>query len=288
MQLDIESIRTFLAVLDHGGMTRAAEHLELSQSAVSWKIKRLEAKVGRPLLVRDGHTIRPSFEGRNLIDDARQMVELHDRAVTRLRSSDLSGVVRIGSNEGLDPTQMASVLGQFQRDHPRAAIEFIVDRTGELIRMVDAGDIDIALIQVDEQSRRTEDINLADDHLVWASGRTTTFDEGVVPLVTFGEQCFYRPLSEPVLSKAGIDYTIAISVQSSLGVRAAVEAGLGVGVLARRYVHGEVVEWPRSAPLPAMPRVEQVARLAPGARTEIIDALLDSIVDEIKTNDLVG
>ena len=85
MQLDIESIRTFLAVLDHGGMTRAAEHLELSQSAVSWKIKRLEAKVGRPLLVRDGHTIRPSFEGRNLIDDARLMVELHDRAVSRLR-----------------------------------------------------------------------------------------------------------------------------------------------------------------------------------------------------------
>lgn len=288
MQLDIESIRTFLAVLDHGGMTRAAEHLELSQSAVSWKIKRLEAKVGRPLLIRDGHTIRPSFEGRNLIDDARQMVELHDRAVTRLRSSDISGVVRIGSNEGLDATQMASVLGQFQRDHPRAAIEFIVDRTGELMRMVDAGDIDIALIQVDELSRRTGDISLGDDHLVWASGRTTTFDEGIVPLVTFGEQCFYRPLSEPLLRDAGIDYSIAISVQSSLGVRAAVEAGLGVGVLARRYLHGDVVEWPRSAQLPEMPRVEQVARLAPGARTDIIDALLDSIIDEIKTNALVG
>ncbi len=288
MQLDIESIRTFLAVLDYGGMTRAAEHLNLSQSAVSWKIKRLEAKVGRPLLIREGHTIRPSFEGRNLIDDARLMVQLHDRAVSRLRSSDLSGAVRIGSNEGLDATQMAAVLGRFQRDHPRAAIEFIVDRTGELIGMVNAGDIDIALVQVDQQSRQPDDISLRDDHLVWASGRTTTFDEGVVPLVSFGEHCFYRPLSEPLLNDAGIDYTIAISVQSSLGVRAAIEAGLGVGVLGRRYLHGDVIEWPRSAQLPDMPRVEQVARLAPGPQSDIISALLESIIGEIKNDALVG
>jgi len=288
MQLDIESVRTFLAVLDHGGMTRAAEHLELSQSSVSWKIKRLEAKVGRPLLVRDGHTIRPSFEGRNLINDARQMVELHDRAVNRLQSPDLSGIVRIGSNEGLDATQMAGVLGRFQQKNPRAAIEFVVDRTGELIRRVDNGEIDIALIQVDTASRRNDDISLGDDHLIWASGRSTTFDEGVVPLVTFGESCFYRPLSEPLLGEAGIDYTVAISVQSSAGVRAAIEAGLGVGVLARRHVHGEVIEWPRSAQLPELPRVEQVARLAPGANSDITDALLESIIDEINTGTLVS
>lgn len=287
MQLDIESVRTFLAVLDHGGMTRAAEHLELSQSSVSWKIKRLEAKVGRPLLIRDGHTIRPSFEGRNLIDDARQMVELHDQAVSRLLSPDLSGIVRIGSNEGLDATQMASVLGRFQRNNPRAAIEFVVDRTGELIRQVESGGIDIALIQVDAPSRQADDISLGEDDLVWASGRTTTFDEGTVPLVTFGESCFYRPLSEPLLSESGIDYNVAISVQSSLGVRAAIEAGLGVGVLGRRHLHGEVIEWPRSAGLPSLPRVEQVARLGPSGRTDMIDALLNSIIDEVKAHTLV-
>ena len=288
MQLDIESVRTFLAVLDHGGMTRAAEHLDLSQSSVSWKIKRLEAKVGRPLLIRDGHTIRPSFEGRNLIDDARQMVELHDRAVNRLLSPDLSGIVRVGSNEGLDASQMAGVLGRFQRQNPRAAIEFVVDRTGELMRKVDGGSIDIALIQVDTESRRTDDISLGADHLIWASGRTTTFDEGIAPLVTFGENCFYRPLSEPLLSDAGIKHTVAISVQSSAGVRAAIEAGLGVGVLARRHVYGEVIEWPRSAQLPDLPHVEQVARLSPGANSDLADALLESIIDEINTNALVG
>lgn len=288
MHLDIESIRTFLAVIDHGGMTRAAEQLDMSQSAVSWKIKRLEAKVGRPLLLRDGHTVRPSFEGRNLIDDARMMVELHDRAVSRLRSSELNGVVRIGSNEGLDAVQMASVLGRFQRDHPLASIEFVVNRTGELMRLVDHGEIDVALIQVDDASRQPDDVSLGEDRLIWASGRKTTFDEGTVPLVTFGESCFYRPLSEPLLVSAGIEYNVAISVQTSLGVRAAIEAGLGVGVLAHRYIHDDVIQWPRSSQLPDLPYVEQVARLAPGARFDTIDALLEAIVDEVSINELVG
>ena len=288
MQLDIESIRTFLAVLDHGGMTRAVEQLGLSQSAVSWKIKRLEAKVGKPLLLRDGHAIRPSFEGRNLMDDARQMVALHDHAVSRLQSPDLRGAVRVGSNEGLDASQMAAVLGRFQRDHPHATIEFVVDRTGALIDAVDTGRLDIALIQVDAELRRSNDISLGDEGLVWASGRRTTFEQGTVPLVTFGEHCFYRPLSEPRLTEADIDYTVAISVHSSLGVRAAIEAGLGVGVLGRRHVHGEVIEWPRAAELPPLPTVEQVARLAPGPRSATIDALLDSIIDELSTGSLVS
>ncbi len=287
MQLDIESIPTFLAVLDHGGMTRAAEHLELSQSSVSWKIKRLEAKIGRPLLIRDGHTIRPSFEGRNLINDARQMVELHDRAVSRLQSADLTGIVRVGSNEGLDATQMAAVLGRFQRKNPRAAIEFVVDHTAELVDHVDAGTLDIALIQVDEASRHPDDITLGEDDLVWASSRTATFDKGVTPLVTFGECCFYRPLSEPMLREAGFEHTVAISVQSSLGVRAAIEAGLGVGVIGRRHVYDDVIEWPRATRLPNLPKVEHVARLAPGPRSEIIDGLLESIIQEVRAHTLV-
>jgi len=98
MNLDVESLRTLLAVLDHGGMTAAAKHLDLSQSAVSWKIKRLEERVGKALLIRDGHSLRPTSEGRALIDDARTIVEVHDRAVCRLRMSELSGTVRLGSN----------------------------------------------------------------------------------------------------------------------------------------------------------------------------------------------
>ena len=98
MHLDIESLRVLLAVLDHGGMTRAAERLNLGQSAVSRKIQRLEQRVGTPLLIRDGHELRPTREGRALLPDARRMVDLHDRSVARLRTSDVTGTVKLSSN----------------------------------------------------------------------------------------------------------------------------------------------------------------------------------------------
>ena len=80
MQLDIESLRVYLTVLDAGGMTRAAERLHMGQSAVSRKVSRLEERVGQSLLIRDGHTLRPTRAGRALLPDAREMIDIHDRA----------------------------------------------------------------------------------------------------------------------------------------------------------------------------------------------------------------
>ena len=115
MQLDVESLRTFLAVLDQGSMTNAARRLQLSQSAVSWKMKRLEDRVGRPLLIRDGRNLRPTRDGRLLIDEARIIVEAHDRAVARLRSPELSGRVRLGTNEEIAAARLVGIVGRFNR-----------------------------------------------------------------------------------------------------------------------------------------------------------------------------
>ena len=282
MQLDVESLRTLLAVLDHGGMTRAAEHLDLSQSAVSWKVKRLEERVGRPLLIRDGHSVRPTRDGRALLDDARLLVATHDQAVERLRSSDLTGHVKVGSNEEVDASRMAAVLGRFKRAHPSATIEFVIDHTEHLVHQVSANEIDVAIIQVDDEHLEADDERLWSDRLCWASSCECTFDEGPVPLITFGDHCFYRSLSEPLLTAAGIEHTAAFSVSTTAGVRAAIDAGLGVGVISSRYLGTSVIEWPRGAATDALPNVHQIARTAPGERTAIVTALMTSIVDELR------
>lgn len=281
MNLDVESLRTFLAVLDHGGMTSAATHLGLSQSAVSWKIKRLEQRVGKPLLVRDGHSLRPSSDGRSLIDDARSIVELHDRAVTRLTCSDLTGTVRLGSNSEVDPARLSLVLGRFKRSHPGAAIEFASLPTARLTEMVAGGELDVALIQVDDEARLPDDIVLWSDELVWATCCELPHDDGVIPLVTFGAECFYRPISEPMLTKHDIEYAIAFSGPSNLGVRSAVAAGLGVAVLGSRMLGGDIVEWDRGQSLDPLPCVHQVVRSAPGDHTSIVTALVGAIIAEL-------
>ncbi len=283
LQLDVESLRTLLAVLDHGGPTRAAEHLGLSQSAVSWKIKRLEAKVGESLLIRDGHTLVPTRAGRALLEDARAIVTLHDRAVGRLTASELKGTVHLGSNEEVAASNMAALLGRFSRTHPDVQIEFHVGNSRDLSDRVDRGDLDVAVIQVDDGALRSTDRVLWTDELRWITYIDCPFDEGDVPLITFGRRCVYRPLSEPLLAAAGIDHHIAFSGPSSIGVHAAVAAGLGVAVLSSRFLgHDNVVEWPRADEVGPLPDVHQVARGVPGETSVLMDALMEAIEAELR------
>ncbi len=277
LQLDVESLRTLLAVLDHGGMTRAADHLDMTQSAVSWKIKRLEERVGRPLLIRDGHALRPTRDGRELIDDARALVEIHDRAAARLLSSELTGTVRLGSNGEVNPAVMASLLGRFKRGHPGSTIEFIIDFSENLMERVDRADLDVAVLQVDDSRLRPTDRVLWSDRLCWVASCEPIEFGDPLPLITFGEHCFYRSLSEPDLVSAGIDSTVAFSASTIAGVQAAITAGLGVGVLGSSYVGGDIVPWEGAADLPELPMVHQVARTVPGEPAAVATALIDEI-----------
>lgn len=280
MQLDVESLRTLIAVVDRGGMTKAATHLGLSQSAVSWKIKRLEQRVGRPLLIRDGHELRPTNEGRSVLDDARLVVEIHDRMVDRLESPDFTGTIKVGSNEEVGAGRMAGILGRFKRLYPEATIEFIIDQSRVLTPLLRRGRIDVAVIQVIEDEVLDDDIVLWTDDLRWATHRDMPYSEGVVPLITYGTNGFYRPVSEPILERHGVDYEYTVNAPTSANVRAAVEAGLGVAVLRERFLTDDVVEWKRAAEFDPLPRTQQVVRTAPGDPSAVAAAVVDAIAQE--------
>jgi DNA-binding transcriptional LysR family regulator len=280
MQLDVESLRTFIAVLDWGSQTRAAAQLGMSQSAVSWKIKRLEQRVGRPLLVRNGHDLRPSRDGLALLDDARAIVKIHDRAVARLSSSVFTGRIRVGSNEEVGAARLAAILGRFRLTHPGATIEFVVEQSRVLARELVKGRVDVALLQVTEDEVLDDDVLLWTEQLRWATRSDAPHDVGTVPLITYGSNGFYRPVSEPILERHGVRYRYTITAPSSESVRAAVEAGLGVAILAERFLTDDVVEWPRAAELDPLPTSCHVIRTQAGERSEIASALVEVITAE--------
>lgn len=280
VQLDVESMRTFLAVLDWGSMTRAATQLDLTQSAVSWKIKRLEQRVGRPLLIRDGHELRPTQAGRLLLDEARSIVESHDRVVHRLASPEFTGRVRVGSNEEVGAARMAGILGRFKRMYPEATIEFVVDQSRLLLPMLQRGSVDVAVVQVRDDEVHPSDVVLWSEQLCWVTHRDMPYEEGEVPLISYGENGFYRPVSEPILERHGIRYRYTVTAPSSINVRAAVEAGLGVAVLGERFIADDVIEWSRATELDPLPAACQVVRTSPGETSSIATTLVDAITDE--------
>ncbi len=280
MQLDVESLRTLLAVLDWGSMTRAAQHLGMSQSAVSWKVKRLEQRVGRPLLRRNGHDLDLTPEGRALIDDARSIVETHDRMVQRLRNPDFTGTLKVGSNEEVGGARLAGILGRFRALHPAATIEFIIDQSRSLRPMLERDRLDVAVIQVTEEEVRPDDAVLWTEQLCWATHRETPYQEGTVPLISYGSNGFYRPVIEPILDQAGLRYEYTVAAPTTTAIRAALEAGLGVAVVAERLLDEEVVEWSRAAELEKLPIACQIVRTSPGPSSAIVHSVVEAIVDE--------
>lgn len=262
-------------------MTSAAKELNLSQSAVSWKIKRLEERIGRDLLIRDGRSLRPSRDGQELLRYARTIIDVHDEAVARMSSSELSGRLRLGATEEVSAEVVGNVLGRFNRVHASVVIDVLVDRAFRLEELLDRGELDVALLQVSDQDRRADDTFLWEDDQIWICAPAWTYDEGVVPLVTFGEHGFYRPLAEEFLADAGIDFRIGFSGPSTASLLAAVEAGFGVALLSSRSVTGRIIEWPRGVDLPELPMVQQVARAAPGPRSEIVVELIADLSAEL-------
>lgn len=280
MQLDVESLRAFLVVLDAGGMTRAAERLGLSQSAVSWKIKRLEERIGRPLLIRNGRALRASRDGEELIGYARTIVETHDEAVARLSGSELTGRIRLGATEEVSAHHIGPVIGRFNRVHPGLTIEIQVDTSSNLEARLATGRLDVILIQVQPEDRRAGDTVLWADEQRWISSPEWTYDEGPVPLVTFGADGFYHARARRILDRAGVDSSVVFSGPSTASVVAAIEAGVGVAAISSRSVSGEVIDWPRGRLFP-LPPVFQVARLAPGERSHEVAELVADIEREL-------
>jgi len=262
-------------------MTRAAERLNVGQSAVSRKIQRLEQRVGRPLLIRDGHTLRPTREARALLGDARAMVDLHDRAVARLQSSDITGTVKLSCNGEVNTHQIASLLGTFKCRNPGATVEFTLDHTGSLTDWVDTGTIDLAILQVTQDALRTTDIKLWTENLSWVTSASEGSHGVPVPLIDFGPCCHYSEFTHRILKDAGIDFKPVFSAASSLDVGAAVEAGIGVAVMSSRYVEGAIVEWQPPVELKALPEVIQIIRSVPGERQDAVAALIDTIQKEL-------
>lgn len=117
-RLEIDALRALHAIRRHGGVTRAAEALGLSQSAVSHKIKRLETSLDCELLSRKAGAAMFTAAGEDLLDYAGRILGLHDEALLSLTKTPLAGRIALGLTEDTTLTDLSRILGRFRRLHP--------------------------------------------------------------------------------------------------------------------------------------------------------------------------
>jgi DNA-binding transcriptional LysR family regulator len=262
-RLDIESLRVFTSVIDLKRVGLAAQQLNLTQSAVSHKIKRLENRVGLKLLRRNSQGFTSTAEGSGFLDYARRLVCLHDEMVSNYPVSNLQGKLVLGATEDATHGALARVLGQFRRSHPAVKLQIRIAQSLQLEEWLKDGSIDLAILQLFNQKIRKSDQILWRDRVKWVMSADYPVEIGdLVPFVSFSEHCYYRQAASQALKNQGRSLDIVFDCQSVNGVNEAVRQGIGVALITESVMDDSLVEV--DAGLPEMPDIAHVIRIGSG------------------------
>ncbi|WDR02503.1 LysR family transcriptional regulator [Devosia algicola] len=121
--LDLDQLQSFCAIADCGSFTEAARRVNKTQSAVSMQIKRLEERIGQPLLSRDGRSVSLTQQGDVLYAKARRMLRINAEIADHFSDRDLAGSIRFGVPDDYAVRLLPVILSSFQRTHPRIAVD---------------------------------------------------------------------------------------------------------------------------------------------------------------------
>lgn len=278
MRLDTESLRTLKTTIEAGSLTAAAQLLNLTTSAVSWKLKRLEQRLGRKLIDRNGHQIQPTGEARKLLEYADVIVKAHDRAVQHFRLSDVTGKLIVGITDDIASNQLPGFVHEFHLRHPGVRLEFRVEQQLALLEWFEDRAIDLAILPLEESMILDSDVELWRDQLVWVKSRDRDYPlTQPVPLVTFSPKCTYRAAAIDCLESHGIDYYVSMQSPSLAGVRGIVSSGMGVTLINRGLMTSDQCEWPEAKLFGPSREVKFVVR----ATSMIPPGLYDLVVSEL-------
>ncbi len=278
MRLDIDSLRAFRAIVQTGSFTGAAQQLHLTQSAVSWKMKRLEERLGRTLLRRDGRTVEVTELGAELLEHAHRILDAHDEALDVLARSELTGTIHMGSNDELEPGEIATIVRRYRTRHPGVRLHLRVGLSPVISAAMRAGELDLAVMQIFPAHQLPNDIVVSRSELQWTMSPALELSASdPVPLITFGRNCFYRPTAEEALDRAGIPYYLAFECESSHAVAEAISAGLGVCLLDTHNVRDEHASWTHPDLDAGLIELLQVIRTDRRVRSAAVRALVDEL-----------
>src|SRR5450755_4508865 len=142
---DPAQLRTFLVVTQTRSFTQAAARLGVRQPTVSNQIRKLEEATGRPLVLRDTHSVALTPDGEAMIGFAGAILASYEQAERYFASDRPRGRVRLGLSDDLALTRLPEILRAFRADHPLIDVELTVDQSGTLHRRLGRNQLDLFL-----------------------------------------------------------------------------------------------------------------------------------------------
>ena len=229
--LDTDQLRSFLAIVDTGSFTRAAERVNKTQSAVSMHIKRLEDRLGgKALFTKQGRGVRLTDDGERLIDYARRMLQMEAAALAAVAGTGLAGRLRLGIPDDYAESFLPEILTRFVRRHPLVEMTVICGSSLSLAERMQARDLDLAIVTNGAGIAGAEVVR--EEPLRWVVGpRATIHHERPLPLALSGPTCAWRLAATAALDGTGVPWRMALVSANYAGIAPVVGAGLAVTVL---------------------------------------------------------
>ena len=241
MPISHAHLRSFHAVATHGSFTRAAEMLHITQPTLSGQVKELEERYGTKLFVRLGRRIELTDIGKSAFSITRLMFR-HEEEVEHLLQSARalkSGELRVAADS---PYIATPLLAQFQRLYPGIQISIQYGNSQQLMSWIESRRCDVAFLpNIPQEDERLYSIPLLPDRLVvfvsqdhdWAERRSVSIEELVTQRVILREKgSRTRSIFEEAVAQAGQALNDVMEISGREGVREAVAAGFGIGIVA--------------------------------------------------------
>jgi DNA-binding transcriptional LysR family regulator len=278
--LDTDQLRSFLAIVDTGSFTRAAERVNKTQSAVSMHIRRLEEQLGCVLFVKHGRGARLSEEGEKLIDFARRMMQIEAGALAALSRKGLKGMVRLGIPDDYAEFFLADILSRFYQRHPVVEVSVVCENSVALAAQVRAGALDLAVVTDGEGAENIEPIR--EEQLVWVASKRFQVDPSVPLALAMGSpSCIWRRMAEEALRACNRATRSLLVSKNFSAIGPIVRAGLAVTVLPHDAVPADFRILGPESGLPRLPSSRMGLIHAAGDLSQEAAALADAIRDAL-------
>ena len=248
--LDLTALRAFVAVADTGGVTRAASFLNLTQSAVSMQIKRLEEALDRPFFFRTARKLTLTPEGEQLIAYARRMLDLNDEVLSRLNDAGFEGELRLGVPHDIVYPAIPEILKRMAQCYPRLRINLTSSFTLLMKEALARGELDVVLTTEEAPAPGGE--ALAKHDLLWVGAPGGSAWRQRPLRLGFEETCKFRSLAIAALDRAGIPWEMGFTGRSNEAVQAMIAADLALTVRLRGKFPEGCAEVPAHADLPPL------------------------------------
>jgi DNA-binding transcriptional LysR family regulator len=269
--LELDVMKTFVAIAETGNFTTAAEAVFRTPSAVSMQIKKLEEILKVSLFRRDARSVTLTHHGEILLSYAKRMISLNNEAVSRFIMPEMSGIVRLGAPDDIGELMLPGILRHLSDAWPQLAIDVTIDSSANLHRGVEEGRLDLALYNFLNAVRADPSEKVMTEKLVWVGKRHGQAHlKTPLPISVWDSGCSWRTIALERLAESKIDFRIAYFCGSHMGQTAAIRADIAIAPLARFLVQDDMIVLGERDGLPDLGTYDIGLAVRPGAAKPVL------------------